>query len=401
MAQVPEVMARYESHFSRHDMTLEAFLQVAQRDPLHESVSCGGGGGAEGALGPGDFRVAFACPLGDWPELARDIDVAAFIPRPRDYDHTHKLFQEPYIWITEARATTPMHYDVYHNSYIQLRGEKTFFLSPPESHDRLYLRPALHPAHRSSQLGDVVKHFAAAGAAAGAGDPALLLPPPLFKVTLRPGDVLFIPALWFHQVQAETFSLSINVWTEYHGAASVTDELNHLALPISDTWERAQQIQVYRVYILLALANARVQLKGMDGASAGAADAQTQLLARLKDLLIAQRYRDIGMANTTMPVLVPHFEDELGAPASTADHNGPERFCGDSAILGQALSFGGYELLVLQDSIQKAVRLLQALQEQTTMARLEIYIANWVEHVVCNAVGVRLVHQFLVDLTGC
>lgn len=269
-----------------------------------------------------------------------------------------------------------MHYDMYTNSYVQLRGRKTFYLSPPESHDLLHLRPALHPAHRSSQLGDVVKHFASLESNYRERESHQ---PAIYKVTLQPGDVLYIPALWFHQVQAETFSLSINMWTEYYGVASVAEELNHLALPTSDNWMDEEQVQIYRVYILLSLLNSSIKFKGMEDLPKNAPenDRMAHIIARLRVLHLEQRYADVGM---------------VGAES---------KYCLDSVALGRALRLGGYELLLLQESIKKAAGLLATLQERTTLGRFEMYVANWVEHVVCNAVGVRQVHQFLSDLLSC
>ena len=42
--------------------------------------------------------------------------------------------------------------DYYHNFYLQLQGTKHFAIFPPAAHAELHLHPAVHPAHRSSQL---------------------------------------------------------------------------------------------------------------------------------------------------------------------------------------------------------------------------------------------------------
>ena len=64
--------------------------------------------------------------------------------------------------------------------------------------------PSLHPAHRSSQLAN----FSA----------ALTIDPeahtdPAYEVVLEPGDILYLPAVWFHEVTTlDEVAISANVW---------------------------------------------------------------------------------------------------------------------------------------------------------------------------------------------
>ena len=52
---------------------------------------------------------------------------------------SHRLGSEPklestYVWLGQAEAATPMHYDNHHNVYVMIVGSKTFHLLPPEWH---------------------------------------------------------------------------------------------------------------------------------------------------------------------------------------------------------------------------------------------------------------------------
>lgn len=126
------------------------------------------------------------------------------------------------IWIGPQDITTPIHNDAFHNLYAQVQGTKRFILFPPTLHRHLHLFPALHPKHQQSQV--VLEHL-----------PSLEPPaiPSFFPnfftwnqssevlvATLQPGELLFIPDMWYHHVTSLTPSISINVWTEVNESTS-------------------------------------------------------------------------------------------------------------------------------------------------------------------------------------
>lgn len=82
------------------------------------------------------------------------------------------------------------------NVLCQVRGEKLVRLYPPEDVTRLSFP---HGAS-SSTIADI---FAAAASPAGTS--------PL-DVTMRPGDVLFVPPLWPHAVRPLTPCIAVNVF---------------------------------------------------------------------------------------------------------------------------------------------------------------------------------------------
>lgn len=103
------------------------------------------------------------------------------------------------------------HYDAMDNILIQVTGEKRVLLFHPADIGCLYMEGS------SSRVVDVDMKESAADTArrfprfAAARRRAL-------EVRLRPGDVLFIPALWPHHVRAEGFSVSVNVFWRHFPA---------------------------------------------------------------------------------------------------------------------------------------------------------------------------------------
>lgn len=105
-----------------------------------------------------------------------------------------------------AGATTPLHYDVYDNLFQQLSGTKRFLLFPPSDATRLYLHPKVHVRYRQSQADllrpDLVRFPLLAGLEG-------------IEVVLQPGDLLFLPAFWFHHVEAQEPNYGLNVWFRF------------------------------------------------------------------------------------------------------------------------------------------------------------------------------------------
>ena len=131
-------------------------------------------------------------------------------------DHMPRLMAEnslpgiaaaPRIWIGN-RAITQIHFDLYENLVCMVGGRKRFVLFPPDQVKNLYMGPlettvsgvptsmvdferpdfAAHPRFR-----DALKTAAVAD--------------------LEPGDVLYIPYMWWHHVVSDgAFNVQINYW---------------------------------------------------------------------------------------------------------------------------------------------------------------------------------------------
>ncbi|GAB6032137.1 HSPB (Heat shock 27kDa) associated protein 1 [Chamberlinius hualienensis] len=111
-------------------------------------------------------------------------------------------------WLGEKHSHTPCHFDTYGcNVVAQLIGSKRWVLFPPTSTAHLY--PTRIPYEESSVFSEV-----------DVINPNFVIHPKFksarpFVVTLHPGDVLYVPPMWWHFVQSTSdITLSINSWIE-------------------------------------------------------------------------------------------------------------------------------------------------------------------------------------------
>jgi hypothetical protein len=108
----------------------------------------------------------------------------------------------PRFWIGPAGTVTPLHCDYDDNIFAQIWGTKRIFLSPPHHDEFLYPREAnaiLFGSPFDPEAPDF-EQFPLARQAT------------MIEVIVHPGDMLYVPAGWYHQVRALTFSLSSNRW---------------------------------------------------------------------------------------------------------------------------------------------------------------------------------------------
>lgn len=102
----------------------------------------------------------------------------------------------PSLWMGSSGSATQAHYDVADNVIVQLFGTKRIRCYSPKEASALHVFPDAHPRARKSQVNfdrpdyDTHPNFST-------------LPAPAIDVTLLPGDALFIPAFWFHHVEAD------------------------------------------------------------------------------------------------------------------------------------------------------------------------------------------------------
>lgn len=124
----------------------------------------------------------------DYPSLASDLNLPQFFPEG-------KLFS------SVLRVASPglqlwTHYDVMDNLLVQVVGRKRVVLFPPSAVEDLYLKGD------KSLVVDIdnpdVDKFPRFPQAQR------------FECEMSPGDVLFIPALWFHNVTSIDYSVAVN-----------------------------------------------------------------------------------------------------------------------------------------------------------------------------------------------
>jgi hypothetical protein len=108
----------------------------------------------------------------------------------------------PRFWIGPAGTLTPLHCDYDDNVFAQVWGSKRIMLAPPHHDEFLYVReanPVLFGSPVDAEAPDFERHPLARRAT-------------LLEVVVKPGEMLYVPAGWYHQVHALAFSLSVNRW---------------------------------------------------------------------------------------------------------------------------------------------------------------------------------------------
>ena len=98
------------------------------------------------------------------------------------------------LWIGGEGTFTPLHFDLTNNMLAQVTGTKRVILIPPSQTQRL-----AHKSHVFSEVRDITD------------EARLALYPQArdvlrYEVLLTPGDLLFVPIGWWHQVRSESFA---------------------------------------------------------------------------------------------------------------------------------------------------------------------------------------------------
>ncbi|GMH40346.1 hypothetical protein BSKO_08250 [Bryopsis sp. KO-2023] len=134
-----------------------------------------------------------SCLTQAFPELSKDLNIPECLSKQPVFSSVLR--------VSSPGARLWTHFDAMDNVLMQITGSKRIRLWPPEEEPNLYI------VGSSSSVIDVENPDLAKF--------------PLFgnaryvDVNLNPGDSLFIPALWFHNVLSEDFSVSINIFFHY------------------------------------------------------------------------------------------------------------------------------------------------------------------------------------------
>lgn len=163
------------------------------------------------------------------------------------------------IWIGN-KTLVSCHFDAQSNIACCVAGKRRFTLFPPEQIHNLYPGP-LEPTPGGQVISmvnfnepDLVKYprFTRAVEAGQIAD-------------LEPGDALFLPSMWWHQVEAlSPFNILVNYWWNtspiYRGQA--TDVLTHALLSIRDCPKNEKQAwkAIFDYYIFAESDNAAKHL---------------------------------------------------------------------------------------------------------------------------------------------
>jgi hypothetical protein len=114
---------------------------------------------------------------------------------------------QPRLWVGN-RSTIACHYDSYDNLACVVAGHRRFTLYPPDAIGDLYIGPIDHTLSGqpvsmvagAAPSDDAFPRFARAKASA-------------IVAELGPGDALYLPKLWWHQIEAlDPLNILVNYW---------------------------------------------------------------------------------------------------------------------------------------------------------------------------------------------
>ncbi|KAM6459323.1 bifunctional peptidase and (3S)-lysyl hydroxylase JMJD7 [Liasis olivaceus] len=194
---------------------------------------------------PGVFYVQKQCSnlTEEFPELIGDVE-------PEIPWMSEALGKKPdavNFWLGESAAVTSLHKDHYENLYCVISGEKHFLLHPPS--DRPFIPYELYPpaTYHISEDGsfDVLEDKTAEKVPWIPLDP---INPDLeqypeyaqakpLRCTVKSGEMLYLPSLWFHHVQQSYGCIAVNFWydMEYdlkYSYYQLLDSLTKAAQPV-------------------------------------------------------------------------------------------------------------------------------------------------------------------------
>ena len=114
-----------------------------------------------------------------------------------DYFDTSLHSTRSFIWYGPKGNYTPLHHDETNNMFLQVYGRKRFLLVPPLQTPYLYNETAVFSPVDLRSIDEQMYSLAKRTTP--------------IEVTLNPGDTLFIPLGWWHQVESLDISISISM----------------------------------------------------------------------------------------------------------------------------------------------------------------------------------------------
>lgn len=142
------------------------------------------------------YLTANNAPANAWllAALASELGELGEVFSPRSLG-PEALSASAFLWIGPSGVVTPLHHDLTNNLFVQLSGRKRFYLASnlqpgPLGNDRHVYSPASLRSpdfERFPELARVRVH----------------------QVDLAPGDVLFLPVGWWHEVEGLSASISL------------------------------------------------------------------------------------------------------------------------------------------------------------------------------------------------
>ncbi|KAK6116909.1 hypothetical protein DH2020_049284 [Rehmannia glutinosa] len=138
------------------------------------------------------------------------------------------------LWVGNHLSETSFHKDHYENLYVVITGEKRFLLLPPTDVHRMYIRkyPAAHYLYHqdsgefSLEIDDPITYvpWCSVDPYPSPNEkqreiekfPLYFNGPKPFEVTVKAGEILYLPSMWFHHVRQSPddtgLTIAINYW---------------------------------------------------------------------------------------------------------------------------------------------------------------------------------------------
>jgi len=227
---LPDVEVRveiWERDAARNDPS--DYLRSVRRAPMRlgellDSLQTGGPGARSHYLAQYPILEAAARLKEDILPPDEYMQVPACVPR----SFARRMKLEPALWMGPAGAVTTLHFDSTHNLFVQISGRKKVILIPPGQSDLVYypcreFGRNLHFSPVEVERPDRDRHPRFAGAT------------PL-ELTVQPGEMLYIPATWWHYLRALDPSISMNFW--WNTLATVWGPPRHLLLELRERLRR-------------------------------------------------------------------------------------------------------------------------------------------------------------------
>lgn len=111
------------------------------------------------------------------------------------------------VWISSKGCETPLHYDLCHGFLAQIVGRKRFLLASPDDTQCMYRNTSHTTKNQTSSKADLTLWIA--GCPHEQRKYPYLADAQWFIAELEPGDVLYTPPGWWHQVISEESSISV------------------------------------------------------------------------------------------------------------------------------------------------------------------------------------------------
>lgn len=198
------IVSAWPLHAMTPDMLVERFPALRVRARIGDYVSTAFSKRRESAeMSLAEYFALLKCGTSGLPPYVGNQklpELDALCAWPRYFAH----FKDLKIWIGPAGTVTPLHCDYDDNLLAQVWGTKRILLFPPHHAENLYLwesNPVLFGSRFDPEAPDFSR-FPLARAVKGC------------QCVLRAGEMLYLPAGWFHHVRAMSFSLSSNMWAK-------------------------------------------------------------------------------------------------------------------------------------------------------------------------------------------